>query len=130
MLITGQPLFVASSNSAGVKVRALVSGRPRAGLGILQHLPVAGGIAERSQRPLADDRINADRLVVEIVVEEKFQPPDQFRLAVLEFVFRVEAGADDAPCRNAVDFLRTGAHEVPAAAGNDERLELVGPHGQ
>ena len=55
-----------------------------------------------------------------------FRESDEHRLAVAHFEFRLDAAADDLLGRNAVDALGPGAHELDAAAGDDEGLESVG----
>jgi len=46
-------------------------------------------------------------------------------MAVAQFEPHVCRAADDLLWRDAIDFVREGAHELDAAAGNDERLEAV-----
>ena len=51
----------------------------------------------------------------------------EHRLAVAHFELRLDAAADDLLGRDAIDLLRPRAHELDAAAGDDEGLEAVRP---
>src|SRR5262245_19026090 len=63
--------------------------RARAGTGPLQHLAVAGRVAERRDRPAADHQVNAFWLAGLAVVEQESRPLPQEPLSVLAVaVFR------------------------------------------
>ena len=51
--------------------------------------------------------------------------PHEHGLAVAHLVLRLDAAADDLLGRDAIDLLRPRAHELDAAAGDDEGLEAV-----
>jgi hypothetical protein len=53
-----------------------------AGRGPLQHLPVAGGVAERGIGPTADHQVNAFGLAGVVVVQQQLRLLGQVRLAV------------------------------------------------
>ena len=84
--------------------------RAAAERGLLQHLEIAVGVAERRDRPAADVLVDADRLAGLVVDEIDLRQPEQHRLAVLHLEPRLDRGADDLLGRNAVDPSRsTGA---------------------
>src|SRR5262249_7801140 len=105
MLMTIQPLLLASSARAGVEgsdpgvgqsPRRAVGvltlgivvqhqhGEPFAvpGLGVLQHLPVAGRVAERRVGPAADDQVDALWLAGVVIVQEQLRLLGEKRPAV------------------------------------------------
>src|SRR4029450_6654197 len=101
--------------------------QPRAGAGAgpLQHLPVAGRVAERRIGPAADHEVNPFGLAGVVVVQDELRLLGQERLAVLGVaVCRSAGGADHLLGRDAVDPLAVHAHEVLAPAGHD--VGLVG----
>ena len=70
--------------------------------------------------------VDADRLAGLVVDEIDLGQPEQHRLAVAHLEPRLDRRADDLLGRNAVDLLGPRAHELDAAAGDDEGLEAVG----
>src|SRR6266511_652989 len=99
--------------------------QPRAGAGPLQHLPVAGRVAERRVGPATDHEVNPFRLAGVVVVQDELRLLGQERLAVLAVaVFRSTRCADHLLGRDAVDLVGIDAHEVLTAAGHD--VGLVG----
>ena len=148
MLTTVQPSFFACSSSAGVKAPQLdvrqsarravgvfarrvivqhqqLEPRAAAALRVFQHLLVADGIAERGDGPAADVLVDADGLVAFVVVEVQLRQTHEHGLAVAHLKLRLDAAADDLFRRDAIDLLRPRAHELDAAAGDDEVLEAV-----
>src|SRR5262245_39174945 len=100
--------------------------RARAGTGPLQHLAVAGRVAERRDRPAADHQVNAFRLAGLVVIEQELRLLHQDWLAVLAIaVFRPGGAADHLLGRNAVDLLGIHAHEILPAPGTEEVLEAL-----
>ena len=99
--------------------------RAAAALRVFQHLLVALGVAERGDGPAADVLVDADGLVALVVIEVQLRQAHEHRLAVAHFKLRLDAAADDLFRRNAVNLLRPRAHELDAAAGDDEVLEAV-----
>ena len=77
--------------------------------------------------PAADELGDADRLAGLVVDQVDRRLDHDGRLAVLHHVLGLERGADDLLRRHAVDLLGPGPHELDRAAGNDERLESIGP---
>ena len=82
-------------------------------------------IAERHDGPAADVLVDADGLVGLVVVEVQLRQAHEHGLAVAHFELRLDAAADDLFRRDAVNLLRPRAHELDAAAGDDEVLEAV-----
>ena len=70
--------------------------------------------------------MDADRLAFLVVDEIQLGQAHEDGLAVAHFVLRLDAAADDLLGRDAVDLLGPRAHELDAAAGDDEGLEAVG----
>ena len=70
--------------------------------------------------------VDADRLVGLVVIEVQLRQTHEDRLAIAHFKLRRDAAADDLFRRDAVNLLRPRAHELDAAAGNDEVLETIG----
>ena len=99
--------------------------RAAAALRVFQHLLVADGIAERGDGPAADVLVDADGLVAFVVIEVQLRQTHEHGLAVAHFKLRLDAAADDLFRRDAVNLLRPRAHELDAAAGDDEVLEAV-----
>ena len=101
---------------------------PRSGPrgGPAEHLVVAVGVAERGDRPPADDPLNAHGLARVVVDEVHLRQADEGGLAVADLVLDLDRAADDLLGRDAVDLLGPGPHELDAAAGDDVRLEAVG----
>ena len=62
-----------------------------------------------------------------VVNEVELRQTHQHGLAVADFELRLDAAADDLFRRDAIDLFRPGAHELDAAAGDDEGLETVCP---
>ena len=99
--------------------------RAAAALRVFQHLLVAHGVAERGDGPAADVLVDADGLVALVVIEVQLRQAHEHRLAVAQFELRLHAAADDLLRRDAIGLLRPHAHELDAAAGDDEVLEAV-----
>ena len=100
--------------------------RAAAHRGPLQHFEIAVGVAERGDRAAADVLVDADRLAGLVVDEVDLGQPEQKRLAVAHLESCLDRRADDLLRRNAVDALGPRAHELDAAARDDEGLEAVG----
>ena len=99
--------------------------RAAAALRVFQHLLVAHGVAERGDGPAADVLVDADGLVGLVVVEVQLRQAHEHGLAVAQFKLRLHAAADDLFRRDAIGRFRPRAHELDAAAGDDEVLETV-----
>ena len=99
--------------------------RAAAALRVFQHLLVAVGVAERGDGPAADVLVDADGLAALVVIEVQLRQAHEHGLAVAQFKLRLHAAADDLFRRDAIDLLRPRAHELDAAAGDDEGLEAV-----
>ena len=84
------------------ETRAAPGGRP------LEHLQVAVGVAESSDRAPADVRVDADRLACLVIDEVDLGQAHEHRLAVAHFEFRLDAAADHLLGRDAIDFLVHG----------------------
>ena len=100
--------------------------RPGARGGPLQHLQVAVGVAERRDRPAADELVDADGLARAVVDEVDLgqlhrAPACRRRSSNCA----LDRAADHLLGRDAVGLLGPGPHEVDAAAGDDEGLEAV-----
>ena len=93
---------------------ALPRGRPR------EHLEVAVRVAERDARAHADAGGDPNGLPLAIVDEVDLAGLDDRRHAVAQFVAVLGRASDDLVGRNAVDLARERAHEVDAAARDDE----------
>ena len=92
-----------------------------------EHLQVAIGVSEGGDGAAADVLMDADRLAFLVVNEVQLRQAHEHRLAVAHFELRLDAAADDLLGRDAIDLLRPRAHELDAAAGDDEGLESVRP---
>src|SRR5262249_52331968 len=102
--------------------------RALAGRCPLKHLLVAVGVAEREERPAADDLLDVHGLARAVVDEGDLRLTEQQGLAVVaELVGGDEARADHLLGRDAVDALRPRAHELDGAARHDVGLEAVRP---
>ena len=100
--------------------------RPVARGGPLQHLQIAVGVAERHDRAAADEPVDADRLAGAVVDELDLGFLEEDRLAVrLHLELHHARGADHLLGRDAVDPLGEHAHELDAAARDDEGLEAL-----
>ncbi len=66
------------------------------------------------------------RFALFVINEVDLRQPHEYRFAILHVKFGLDAAADDLLRRNAIDLLRPGPHELDAAAGDDERLEIIG----
>ncbi len=99
--------------------------RAAAALRVFQHLLVAVGVAERGDGPATDVLVDADGLAALVVIEIQLRQTHEHRLAVAHFKLRLDAAADDLLRRDAVNLFRPRAHELDAAAGDDEVLETV-----
>jgi hypothetical protein len=89
-------------------------------LGVFQHLPVAGRIAERNDRAAADHHVNALGLTRIVVVQQQLWLLGENRLAALVIaVFCRSRAAHDLLGRDAIDPVRVDADKVLAAAGDD-----------
>ena len=100
--------------------------RPVAGLGVLQHLLVAGRIAEGRVRPAAYHQVDAFGFATVVVVEQQLGVLGQERFAILVIaICRAAHGADDLFRRDAIGLLGIHAHEILAAAGADVSLVAV-----
>lgn len=93
--------------------------------GPLQHLEVAVRIAKGRNGAAADMMIDPDWLAGFVVDEVQLGQAHVHGFAVTQFELCFDAATDDLLGRNAVDLLRPRAHELDAAAGNDEGLEAV-----
>jgi len=101
------------------QARSRCGGRP------LEHFEVTVRVAEGGDRPLADELVDSDRLACPVVDEVDFRQPNDHRLAVTDFVLRLDAGPDDLLGRHAVQLLGDHAQEVDASARHGVRLESV-----
>ena len=95
-------------------------------VGILQHLDVAVGVAERGDRATADVLIDADRFAGFVVNEVDFRQAHEHRRPVTQLEFRLDTAADDLLKWNPIDPFGPGAHEFDAAAGEYEGLKAIG----
>src|SRR3984893_14998131 len=94
-----------------------------AGLGVFQHLPVAGRVAERDDRVATDHHMNAFRLARIIVVQKELGLLGEERFAGLVVaVLRLAHAAHHLLGRDAIHPLGVDADKVLPAAGDD-----VGP---
>ncbi len=100
--------------------------RPAAALRVFQHLLVASGISERHDGPAANVLVDGDGFAVFITVEVQLRQTHEDGLTITDFKLCLDAAADDLFRRDAINLFRPGAHELDAAAGNDEVLETVG----
>src|SRR5215510_15925525 len=100
----------------------LVGGAP------LQHLLIAVGVAECSNRFSADELVDANRFARSVVNEIDFRHTLDNGLAVADFESLLRRTADDLFWRDAVSFLRPRPHELNATTGNDERFEAIDAH--
>ena len=103
------------------------AGRVAAGGRPLEHLEVAVGVAEGDDRAAADELLDADRLaglVVDEVDLRQLARARACRRAVRTSACRCCRRPARAECRRPA---RPRPHELDAAAGDDERLEAVGP---
>ena len=99
--------------------------RAAAALRVFQHLLVATGISEGGDGTAADVLVDADGLVGLVIIEVQFRQTHEHRLAIAHFKLRLDAAADDLFRRDAINLFRPRAHELDAAAGDDEVLEAV-----
>ena len=99
--------------------------RPLSGSRPLQHLQVAVGVAERGNGSPADLLVDGNRLAFLVVKEVEFGQADKNRRTVAHLELHLDAAADHLLRRDAIDFLGPRAHELDAAAGNDEGLEAI-----
>src|SRR5687768_16129030 len=101
--------------------------RARPGGGPLQHLQVAIGIAEGSERTVPALSLDADRYSRLVVHQVDFGQLHQHRDTVTKLVPELATAPDYLLRRDAVHLLGPGSHELDPAAGHDEGLEAVGP---
>src|SRR6266700_5372392 len=88
--------------------------------GVFEHLLVAGGIAERSERPSTDHQVNALRLTGIIIIQKHLRLLGQERLAILVVAIRRAAhGADDLLGWDAIGLLGKLTHEILPTAGDN-----------
>ena len=143
MLTTVQPFAFASSERLVelADVRLAVVGELALGVVVVDEQAEARAAAGRvsirsicrspSELPNAADRAAADvRLMPTGLpalssMKSTSGSLHQHRLAVAHLELRLAAAADDLLGRDAVDLLRPRAHELDAAAGDDEGLEAV-----
>ena len=92
----------------------------------LQHFEIAVGVAERGDRAAADVLVDADGLAGLVVDEVDLRQRNRTGLPSRISNLRLDRRADDLLGRDAVDPLGPRAHELDAAAGDDEGLEAVG----
>ena len=97
--------------------------RPRGGP--LQHLEVAVGVAKGEDRAAADEPVDPDWLAGLVVDEVDLGQARDHRHAVAKLVLRADAAPDHLLRRHAVSLLGPWAHELDAAARDDEGLEAV-----
>lgn len=76
-------------------------------------------------RPLADVALDTDWLAVLVIDHVDLGQLDEQRRAVMHFELHLQAAADKLLGRDAVHALRPWAHELDAAARDDECLESV-----
>jgi hypothetical protein len=60
-----------------------------------------------------------------IIIEVQLRQPREHGLTFPHLERGLDAAANDLFGRDAINFFRPGAHELDAAAGNDESLETV-----
>src|SRR5262249_20113416 len=96
--------------------------------GPFQHLLVAVGVAESKNRTTTNERFNPNRLALFVVDELHSGQSQEEGLPIADFIFHFAAAADDLLRWNAVTVFGETAHELDAAAGNDERFESVRAH--
>src|SRR4029453_5261719 len=89
---------------------------PFADVGPFEHLEVAIRVAERGERPAADDLVDADGLSSLVIDKIDFRQPHEHGRVAAELVFDLRAASDHLLRRNAVDALDPRAHELDAAA--------------
>lgn len=114
------PLGVGVVHEQGQPGPLLADGGP------LEHLLVAVGIAASGDGPATDVGVDAHGLARLVVDEGDLRQAHDDRAVRAHLVLRFDARTDDLLERHAVDRLGPGAHELDAAAGNDEGLEAVG----
>src|SRR6184192_2630269 len=101
--------------------------RAVAGLGVFQHLLVAGGVAKCRVRAAADHQVDAFGFATVVVVEQQLGVLGQERFALLVIaICRAAHGADDLFRRDSIGLLGIHAHEILAAAGADVSLVAIG----
>src|SRR5262249_53050862 len=101
--------------------------RAIAGVGVLEHLPVAVRIAKGRARPTANHQMDALGLASLVVIQEKFRLLREERHAVLVIAeLRAARGSDNLFGRYPVHLLAVDTNEILAAAGYNVRLETIG----
>src|SRR5271155_3041398 len=95
-------------------------------LGPLQHLLIAGRIAERGVRPLADEQVDPDGLTRVVVDEEHLRLSQQYRLAMAVLVLGQDTRPHHLLRRDIVDTLTVNAHELLTATSDYVSLEAIG----
>src|SRR5262249_58312249 len=89
-------------------------------LGVLEHLPVTGRVAERRVGAAANHQVDALGLAGIVVVEQQFGLFNQDRLPVLVVVVSGAAcGANDLLRRDAIHAVGIHPHPILTAAGDD-----------
>jgi hypothetical protein len=150
MLMTFQPLALASLYSACGNLPTLVSGQalgravgilalgvvvqdkvhqtcPAARLRVFKHLPVPGRVAESRARPPASEKVDVLRLSRKIVVKQELRFPNQYSLVTIVLsVLGLKSRADDVFRRNAVRVLRIRADEALPASSDNVGLVAIG----
>src|SRR5262249_19234687 len=94
--------------------------------GVAEHLIVAVGVSESSDRPSPQILLDANGLASLVVDQIDLGKLHQHRLATFEFVLELSTGADDLFRRNSISLFRPGTHELNAPARDDVRFEAIG----
>src|SRR5262249_4437050 len=97
--------------------------RAAPGHGPFQHLQVAVRVTKSGNRASANVALYPDWLAFLVVDKIDLRQTDKHRFAVTQFKFCFDAAADDLLRWDAVSLLHPWAHELDAAAGDDEGLE-------
>src|SRR6266404_3539515 len=100
--------------------------RATAGGGPLEHLLVAVGIAEGSDRPASDERVDPFRFARPVIDEQDLRLAQELRLSISgELISGDGRGAHHLLGWDAVAPVGEDSHELDAAARNDEGLETA-----
>ena len=122
-----------TSRTIGVFARCIVMQHQQFKVGataaprVFQHFLVAAGVTKGGDGTAADVPVDGDGFAILVVIKVQFRQTHEHGLAVAHFEFRLDAAANDLFRRDAVHLSRPRAHELDAAAGDDEVLKTVGP---
>lgn len=97
----------------------------RARCDVAEHLVIAVGVAERRDRPAAQELADADRLAGLVVDEVDFVQSYEHGLIVAQLVPGADRAADDVLGRDAVNGLGPGPEELDASPRDDAGLEAL-----